>query len=434
MMMDSPLPRHYRLNFALLFADYVLFGITLNLLGISTVLPAFIRHYTDSAPVIGLAAAVWNGAWLIPQLVAAQTLAHRTYKKPAMIIFGLIGRPAFLVMAVVLWTGVVRRPALMIALLLASLIFFWVTDAFSSIAWFDILAKAIPARRRGRLFGSAQIFEGLLILGVGAFVSFMLGPTGPAFPRNYAWLFGLASLATLLGLAALSFVHEPPESKPPEPVSWRAYLSQLKELVLSGTPFRRVISARLLEGLATLATPFFVVYAADVLGYGPETIGVFIAAQTIGGVVASLGLGALSERVGSGAVIRASVVASLAGPLIALLTFPLRGPSWLWIPYAGVFMAMGVSTSALMLGWMNYVLEIAPPGQRPTYTGLSNTLTGLLIPAPILGGWLLQLTSYPVLFVAAAAGPALAWWLTRTLPRPSIPDAVSAEVAERAGQ
>jgi len=45
-------------------------------------------------------------------------------------------------------------------------------------------------------------------------------------------------------------------------------------------------------------------------------------------------------------------------------------------------MAMGVSTSALMLGWMNYVLEIAPPGQRPTYTGLSNTLTGLLIPAP----------------------------------------------------
>jgi hypothetical protein len=87
-----------------------------------------------------------------------------------------------------------------------------------------------------------------------------------------------------------------------------------------------------------------------------------------------------------------------------------------------------------MLGWMNYVLEIAPPGQRPTYTGLSNTLTGLLIPAPILGGWLLQLTSYPALFVAAAAGPVLALWLIRALPRPSIPDAVGAEVAERAGQ
>ncbi len=47
-MIDSPLPRHYGLNFVVLFADYVLFGITINLLGISTVLPAFIRHFTDS--------------------------------------------------------------------------------------------------------------------------------------------------------------------------------------------------------------------------------------------------------------------------------------------------------------------------------------------------------------------------------------------------
>jgi hypothetical protein len=64
---------------------------------------------------------------------------------------------------------------------------------------------------------------------------------------------------------------------------------------------------------------------------------------------------------------------------------------------------------------MNYVLEIAPPGQRPTYTGLTNTLTGLLLPVPILGGWLLQSTSYPVLFAVSAVGPLLAWGLARSL-------------------
>jgi hypothetical protein len=80
---------------------------------------------------------------------------------------------------------------------------------------------------------------------------------------------------------------------------------------------------------------------------------------------------------------------------------------------------IGVGNAGLMLGWMNYVLEIAPPGHRPTYTGLTNTLTGVLIPVPILGGWLLQSTSYPTLFIAAALGPLLALGLTRALARAS---------------
>jgi len=417
--MDSPLPRHYRLNFVVIVADYIAFGITMSLLGVSTVLPAFIRHFTDSAPIIGSVAAVWNGAWLIPQLVAAQVVSHRVYKKPVMLVTGLIGRPAFLVITLALLAGWWNRPALMVALLLGSIAFFWGTDAFGTIAWFDILAKVVPPARRGRLFGLAQILEGPLVLGAAALVSFMLGPTGPPFPYNYAWLFGLATLCVLLGLGALALIDEPPESAPPDPVSWRTYLVQLKELLQSGTTFRRITVARLLDGLSVLATPFFVVYATDVLGYGPQAIGVFVAAQTIGGMIASFGLGALSERVGSNVVIRVAVAANLSGPLIALLTFPLRGAGWLWIPYTTVFMVMGVANSAIMLGWINYVLEIAPPGQRPTYTGLTNTLTGLLIPVPILGGWLLQLTSYPVLFITAALGPLLAWWLIRGLPRAS---------------
>ena len=69
-----------------------------------------------------------------------------------------------------------------------------------------------------------------------------------------------------------------------------------------------------------------------------------------------------------------------------------------------------------MLGFMNYLLELAPPGHRPTYMGLSNTLGGLLVIVPMLGGWLLQATSYPVLFVAAAVGPLVAWVMAMGLP------------------
>jgi MFS family permease len=81
-----------------------------------------------------------------------------------------------------------------------------------------------------------------------------------------------------------------------------------------------------------------------------------------------------------------------------------------------VFVVLGITGSATILGWMNYVLELAPPGHRPTYMGLSNTLGGLLVLVPLLGGWLLEVTSYPVLFAASAVGPLLALAIAARLP------------------
>ena len=48
-------------------------------------------------------------------------------------------------------------------------------------------------------------------------------------------------------------------------------------------------------------------------------------------------------------------------------------------------------------------MEIAPDGMRTGYVGLANTLTGVMTIVPTLGGWLLQATSYTVLFGVAAA-------------------------------
>jgi hypothetical protein len=55
-----------------------------------------------------------------------------------------------------------------------------------------------------------------------------------------------------------------------------------------------------------------------------------------------------------------------------------------------------------MLGFYNYLLEIAPASLRPSYVGLGNTILGVLTLAPTLGGWLLEATSYTVLFGVTA--------------------------------
>jgi MFS family permease len=107
-------------------------------------------------------------------------------------------------------------------------------------------------------------------------------------------------------------------------------------------------------------------------------------------------------------------------PVLALLChFGVFGSS-LNLVYPLLYVLLGVYEGSAMLGFLNFVLEISPPGQRPTYMGLTNTLTGILILLPMLGGLLLERTSYPVLFAAAALGTLAAAILALTLPNPRV--------------
>jgi MFS family permease len=166
--------------------------------------------------------------------------------------------------------------------------------------------------------------------------------------------------------------------------------------------------------------PFYVVYATDQLRFGVETIGLFISSQVVGSILAGFLWGYLNERSGSKIVIQCSAILGLASPLLALLIPPisrLAGDSTIYV-YSLIFLAIGALNSSFMPGFMNFVLELAPPEERPTYIALTNTLCGSLLVVPFLGGWLLQATSYPVLFAATVGGVAIALILTFRLEEP----------------
>ena len=131
-------------------------------------------------------------------------------------------------------------------------------------------------------------------------------------------------------------------------------------------------------------------------------------------------LGYLNERSGSKIVIQCSATLALASPLLALLMGPigrLAGASTVYV-YSLIFLAIGALQSSMMSGFITFVLELAPPEERPTYIALTNTLCGALLLVPFLGGWLLQATSYPVLFAVTVGGVALGLILTFRLEEP----------------
>jgi predicted MFS family arabinose efflux permease len=86
--------------------------------------------------------------------------------------------------------------------------------------------------------------------------------------------------------------------------------------------------------------------------------------------------------------------------------------------FALVFVLSGGSKAGAMIGNMNFLLEIAPPDDRPIYVGLTNTIMGITLLASSVGGLIVDLVGFTVLFSLALAFYASALFLTLRLQEP----------------
>ena len=388
-------PAHFRWNYAVLVIEAVASWLALTFVSVSSVLPAFARELTSSEPLIGLTSTIFYGGWNLPQIFIGRMIAGKPRKKPYLM-FGLVGRVAFWVLGLALWLQPEMRPSAALLLLYVCLGAWIVTDAVVSLAWADIVGRAIPTDRRGSMMGLGQCLAGICGIGAGVLIGAILGSPRYPFPRNYALLFILAAAFFMPGIIALASLREP-AAVPAGPSASTRPRGHWLRAIASDRTFRRFVACRMLLGVANIALPFYVGHAQDVLNLPPRTIGTFVIAQTIASVVSSLALGLVSDRWGSRRAIHIGSFAATAAPLFALVAHLTASPI-LTLAYPVIFVALGISNSAVWSGFFNYLISSAPEDDRATYVGLANTITGLVTLAPVLGGALLGATSYPVLF------------------------------------
>ncbi|MCJ7737361.1 MAG: MFS transporter, partial [Anaerolineae bacterium] len=290
------LPRDYRHNFTAFTVDYVAFVTGMYFISSNTVIPSFIRQLTNSAPLVGLGGTLFSVTLLLPQLLVAKIVEGKPRKLPYLIA-ALPGRILLPVIAVALWSGLAGKPETMLLVFFVAVSLFGATDAFVTLPVLDILARAIPANRRGRLFGLSQVIVGIAGIGAGAIIASILGASGPSFPKNYALLFTIATVFLIPSTSALLLLKEPAPGSHQEPTQPTRVGNWLRFLV-DDTDFRRLIVCRVLLGGAGLAVPFFVGHAEDVLQLPGGIIGAFVIAQTLGSILASAAFGAISDRWG----------------------------------------------------------------------------------------------------------------------------------------
>lgn len=413
----------FRRNALALFGESTLFGLGMVFAGTTTVLPEFVSQLTGGAVYVGLVIALTEGAWRLPQLLVARWLLPAPRKKPWLIRAGLIARPMYLLYAVALWLGVGGDHGLALTLFLTLHAIKFLAFSVDSVVWWDVFAKAIPPNRRGRVLGASTVARGLLAVGAGALIARLLGDGDSNALQGYAAVFALAGTSFLLSLLSWTMVKETEEPTIPR-LPWSQYLDQLKGILKHDRPYRTLLVVRLLAGFEGLALGFYILIARQLLGFPPAYLGVFAAIQTVGGIIAGVAFGMLSERVGNHRVIQMATGISASAPLLAIV-FLLTGTTAadpLGIMYAWVFVAMGVFLNANFIGFANFAVELAPPGHRGTYIGLFSTLSGLVVIPPLVGGWILELTSYVFLLcltaAVAVAAHVLSWWLPQIRRRP----------------
>lgn len=390
-------PRDVRRNFTLLTMDAGFYWFAMAFFDPTTVLPAFLSTLTKNSIIIGLVATIRPAFQYIPQLWTAHYLRNRVRHKSYLIKGAAIARVGAILFALVLFASSPSSKALMLWAFVGMYAAFWFSEGIVIVSWTDLVAKCIPERLRGRLFGTMQFSSGILASLAGLVVYRMLSKDGPAYPMNYAVLAAFAAFFYTASLTSLSFVKEPDGTPEEFDGGFLHYVKQMAGMLRGHSQLLRVIAVQLLLGVFGMAMIFFMIYARKSAHIDRGTVGLLLIVQVIGSTLVSAAVGYISDHRHPKAAIVFSAGIGLLAPVLCLFA-----GRTLWV-YGIVFFAVGGMIGSSWIGINNFVLELAQPQERKAYIGLMNTANAPTLIFPLLGGVIVRLVSYEAMFALTAA-------------------------------
>ena len=211
----SPVARqHLKRNFCCGVLNGVAYRVAETMIDPTLVLTWFLTQLTSSSLIIGLVAPLRSAGWFLPQLLVSGYAQRQERRITIYRVFGIVRALAIASLAAAIWLiGAQQVPMLIVFFLCLALLSFG--EGFSGISFMDIVAKAIPPRRRGSFFALRNFVGGTFALGSGAVVRYVLSKkTGLSFPINFVLDIAPAAerpiyiglINTVLGFASLALM------------------------------------------------------------------------------------------------------------------------------------------------------------------------------------------------------------------------------------
>jgi MFS family permease len=363
----------------------------------SLVLTYFTSLLTSSKFIVGLVAPIRIGGWYLPQLLVSGFVQRQERKLQFYTQLGIFRGLIWALMVAVLWF--VRDRGTLLGIFLVFLVVYSLAEGLAGLSFMDVVGKVVPLHRRGAFFGARRFLGGMVALAASGVVSWALSvDAGLSFPHNFALLFGLSLVVIAIALYAFARIDEPSESVAHERVAVLAQLRRARRLPRQDPTYGRFLVARVLMVVADMAVPFYVVFAKESLSAPPAMVGLYLSTTTLSALLANVWAARASDRSGNRRLLVVACLVGMAPPALALFFDWIQGSALL---FALVFAFNGVYNTAAWVAHTNFLLEIAPAGDRPIYVGAANSLVGVAMLASSGGGALVDWLGFDALFGVA---------------------------------
>lgn len=367
-----------------------------------TVLPAFaVALMGDNPLYVGLLVSMVNAGWFWPPLLMTSKMAtcerrHPFYRISAVVRIAAISAAW---MSVYYLAG--DYPLLAFIAISLSYLAYTSGGGIGLVPFMSVVTDSIPPSRRGRFFAMRFFFGGLMAFAAGFWIKWLLSDqSGLSFPRNYAYLFGAATIVSAISLLSWWNAQEPEHKTETRSLPLRLQLLRGLRRIRTRPGFMRFVASRLGMSIAYgLVVPFLVPYAYANLGMTEAMVGFAVASRVICYSMLNILWSRISARYGNRALLMAAGTVNLAGIVLVLITpllpaiplgtllglqFDLRLALLML-----VFGAVGAGDSGQGTGQNAYLLEYAPERTRPVYLATYYLLAFPLAFLPVLTGLLI---------------------------------------------
>lgn len=391
-----------RRNFALGLVNGALFIMMIAFIDPDTIIPGFAWQLTGgNTLLIGTLVSIINTGWYWPTLVLTPALATRERLMPWYHLSAFARIASLFALAIVAWH--LHWFSLPVGFLLITLMYLCYTSAggLSMVPFMSVVSDSIPPNWRGRFFGARYLVGGLLALGAGVWVKWVLSDrSGYTFPDNYALLFTAGAIVSVPSLVSFCFAEEPAHSAQRRRLSATTELLRGLRIVRRDPNFRRLVVARSLSAfMLGLTLPFIVPYSLSRLNIAAAAVGLFMISKIITYSLSNLLWSRVSDYHGNRRLLLLSAFLAIIALAMVLTVhllpsvplFDLGGLhvtlQLVWVCL--IFACFGFSNAGQEIGYTNFLLELIPERKRSTYLAIYYAFIAPLCWVPLLGAALI---------------------------------------------
>lgn len=356
----------------------------------STILPLIVNYFGGSSMLVGFFAALLRGGAILVQMFAAFKAQSYPIMLPYLRRVFLIRFLAWFFIGVSIIIFGKSSPNLTLFFIGVGLFIFSFSAGFGAIYFKDIMAKMFTHKFRGKTMAYRQFFTAFGGLISGAFAAAILQMYEP--PYSFGYLFIISSFLMGFGYLAMGSVDEPvKEQISKREKKFSSFLKNSIETLKADKDLQIQITTFLFAYAYLISLPFIILDAQEKINLSPTAIGILITSQMVGAMLSNFLWGRLMSR---GHYRLSANIALLLHVSAIIIAF---NASTLY-EYILIFFIVGAATDGNRIASGNLILVVAPPEKRPVYVALQINIISFGMFFSILGGFILHVSSYNVLY------------------------------------